>query len=144
MATLNDFMDLKKNDQGAKALDEMLVFAGPKATGGPHRASIFNLPVVMDTSMSASFAMMYGVKADEGQDPILALKDKLFLTGKYAPVAEVAVVPERSIDEVRASSAELEELVALRAEKIARELANKERISRILSSKAANKLAARV
>ena len=54
-------------------LQDMLRVAGLSATGGPHPASIPQLPIVMVGDMAYGYAASKGVIAKDGEDPILAL-----------------------------------------------------------------------
>ena len=131
MATVDDYTNLKNGStQGAEAIDYLLSFAGAKATGGAHRASILQLPVVMTRTMLDSFVMTYGVKAAPDEDPIHELRDKLELRGKYAQVVLEPVIKDtRTVEAIGVSASELEELVALRAEKQVRDAQKEKQIA---------------
>ena len=118
MATLDDYMNMKNgSSRGAEAINELLTFAGPKATGGAFRASIMQLPIVMTRSMQESFAMMYGIKAKPDEDPIILLKNMFEgrEESKTEEVASEASKVDTSTVEVSSISAdEKEELAKLR------------------------------
>lgn len=136
MATEKDYMDIKNgSEEGRLVIDRLQQFLSVKASNGSVRASLLQLPSLVDRTTAESFAVTYGIFATSDEDPILLIRDKIEHKGKYAVAAVAPEVPLASVS-VGLSADEMEELLALRSEKSEREEKTKARISLMNATRA--------
>lgn len=139
MATEKDYMDFKNNsDEGRLIVDRIQQMMGPKSSGGTLRASILQLPSLVDRPTAESIAVLYGVFATSDEDPILILKDKVEHTGRFSavPVPAVATPDAVTAASIGLSADEMQELATLRAEKMQREQRGRDRVASMNAGKA--------
>lgn len=145
MATIDTFYKFIPNHNAV--LDQLLTMGGPQLTGGPHRCSLLQLPLVSRTTQ-ISWAMMNGVTVGPEEDPaekLLAHLNGADVVKEMPEVAEVTPTPSTKEEATvilkdAQLEADLAELARLRAEEAARAVRTQNMLAGRAKQRASHKI----